>query len=960
MIMSTEYRLSLREPRPSKKDSKLWTASRCQRLLRPIHTRLESLRKLNLRKGYTHEPTKDSLPSDGSRIPPQLSTTIVSELSDANITDEDEDYRPYQRRSRRTYCASRLPEHDQGQRLRKGPWGCRRLGTSRKRIANRRDGEVILTSFCLSDTFVTESVVNDSSERTADVTTSRHRTEHGQLCSASNEMLKRLKEDTDVELYTIFTGLFDALHNLLRATQSGTESEQATRTGARSLFSTCLRAIPNVIEQEETWIENHREEIGIQSISDMPDLAAEMYERLEGLNIAPSTSSRLAPVVCAHAIKSIGNAIVDGAIPDKCAEVLIFLCAELDVESGQTLLERSLQRSVFPCPDSLHDSFSKHPALYYLSTVKRFSFHTNNSDYEYIHLWRLFNSGLLPITWATTEKLLPLWSQLLRQLHEHSISAAGFKLLSVVLEKCFAAICSKSEQYDSALATTYQSMLEILAVMAVSVSLPKQDEPHATQFRVIELLERVIASCPMMGASESKASLLLSACYIFSSSVLHSTSATSVQFSGNRGIGHILQQSHQCLIRHLRTIGKSAQQDLVELICSIAKKGDHLIGRDAFEIVKLCLDQLGAIPKDSPHRSRALNRVVVDAAYKFAQHTGQRSHLEYAETLNIAPLKSFFMSPFPPTTNSKTQSSIRQRLRWEDGIGEWVGVTPALNQNMLRNSSIVKTYDTPSRSRPRQLVNGRDNRSDTDSDTDNVSGNLSSPQAQISPLKATNRQMDKIVVATAKSSMMTYAQVHNQQSASCISLRRFKGYMTRSTHACARVRYAEADSETSSADEGTKPNNKTLRRSHTRSRDPSMDNGHSAVNVSECLGSDSKYEGSRSPSLADNLIPRGRRRLFVNYAEIGAESADGEESSFEETNGAADVDEEVPSLIYSDGNSDDELSTLHSVGTVEITLRPLQKRERTEESEVRHLRKRTKISLPVSSLETSEDELSIY
>ena len=98
---------------------------------------------------------------------------------------------------------------------------------------------------------------------------------HGELA----ESLRDIRQKTTAARYTTYEGIYNGLEALLRAT-TPVKLETKRRKGARSLFSTSLRAVPRYIIQQEALLQAHMEETGSKSAIESRDISMEIYDQL--------------------------------------------------------------------------------------------------------------------------------------------------------------------------------------------------------------------------------------------------------------------------------------------------------------------------------------------------------------------------------------------------------------------------------------------------------------------------------------------------------------------------------------------------------------------------------------------------------------------------------------------------------------------------------------------------------
>lgn len=284
-----------------------WTATRCQRLLRPITSRIEALKK-------------DSIRVTAPEIGIVSIHGIQSEFAESKFQNEfcstrreggDPEWVPGRKRVRikRTYGRSR-PSQEEA-----------RPKHARMQLA---PGEISIPTPILSRCYSAPSFkdcYSSKSEAPIKLRYWKHRqSRHNIKQTGENyqlaEVMKTISKTAHPTRFALYEGLYNALEALLKATDMEA-SDRGPRP--RSLFSLCLRNVPSYIKEEEQWIASEADGTRSRSILDQQDISTEVYAELESLGTSEKGWKNLMVVARAHGIYLLKNAIAEGLLETKFA-----------------------------------------------------------------------------------------------------------------------------------------------------------------------------------------------------------------------------------------------------------------------------------------------------------------------------------------------------------------------------------------------------------------------------------------------------------------------------------------------------------------------------------------------------------------------------------------------------------------------------------------------------------------
>ena len=239
----------------------------------------------------------------------------------------------------------------------------------------------------------------------------------------------------------LIEGICKALEALLIAT---TCQKPGDDNGCRSLFSVCLRQIPNYVTEEQCLINNEDPENDL-------DVASQVYTDLEAFGSAPEGGwESLREVARAHGLSLIREAIQEGLIQFPLSRHILYLClglaaydeAECVIEGMIAWLKSRrppLKQSTVACPGPSHpvntwaSSQQSHAALstedisrvvgalrYYVSQSGRHGF-------MYRQMAVMLENSILPVYWMSSKAMIDCWNGVMRsitQQDDHAQSAA--------------------------------------------------------------------------------------------------------------------------------------------------------------------------------------------------------------------------------------------------------------------------------------------------------------------------------------------------------------------------------------------------------------------------------------------------------------------------------------------------------------------------------------------------------
>ncbi|KAF2009258.1 hypothetical protein BU24DRAFT_428805 [Aaosphaeria arxii CBS 175.79] len=777
-----------------------WTTSRCHRLLRPIASRIITLRKENdahKRVSAVNEArtgsSSFSLPKRDSPVEVEANHAVQSGTS----------------KKPRGFDKVNDPDWVPGARIHaavaKRTYGGRPKRSAIVKPQEKEDrkpakpGEIAFTPL------IQRTARNLETPRTHG---SPSRGRGGSLI-AKVEQIKAMKSQMRPEIGKLVEGLLDAYAKLLQATRN---QEPKRRTGVRSLFEVCLQKLPSYIELEEYFTRLDKEEA--EDGEDV-DVCNEIYEHLEEQFGTRSGYGwqHFRQVVRSHGTSLICDAFSEGILGLEAAHAIIDLCMKATAwDEAEKFLWTftALLRPLSPPNSFQADLFSIDTSVF-VYLAKTFVERTGRHGLLYDLLEHMISQELLPLEWLATEGMRPVWNSLVRVLADDDARTSGHALRFLETTMCTGMglpdesiftsdevdvvnkqiIPSSRKTLREALDTTFSSLLTVLTSIALVSYNQVNSYGHVTRERaswvldsiLIGLLKRsdVRSDLELLDATtENMQTFAQRAMWICFSSLL-------VHLNGDAPRPGLLSLDVQLLLRSMKWVLYQYSCHPIDiapilatfpqLLSSTARCTGKAWQDDGFDQLQRLVDHLLSLREGRlPHPLWNFKRLALESCLEFA-HTPE--HLAYVRQVE-ASMKSegrVVLNHSPQKNGSPTAPS--GGFRWEEGIGEWVACTPFAKQVMKRipRSSIrpleLLPTPVPSESSQTTLV-------DKDSplkQMSNVSWDEditlhsdiephSSPVARLNPFASRKRRSGSpmVVIPVMKRAKLTSDSIHGHYS----------------------------------------------------------------------------------------------------------------------------------------------------------------------------------------------------
>ena len=704
--MSSSY--PLEDPIP-------WTTARCNRLLRPIASRLAILRK-------TLQTTKPQIVENHDSQQNALFKPAPAAERRVNISQGSKETRPrgFDKAQDPDWIPAVKPKCPTKRTYRGRPV---KVPAPVKPIPDTRflgqPGEI-----CLPTPFISRSFgkLQDSPQFQNTPLKFAARKGRRPLHTKPKDHLQNLKMEMTPEMWKQVDGLYGGFSNLLQTTKAPAEK---TRKGTRSLMSSCLRQVPAYIALEEFWQTQDDFED-----DDDRDISAEVYEDLESLSTCEDQGwRRLREVVRAHAVCLLRDAIEDEVLGPGIIQGLYQLCMNVSAwnEAEEFLASYvSVQKPMAPPPNLCSNLFDAETSPF-LSMLYEFTRRTWRYHFLYDQLELMLSQELLPVEWLATQGMIPIWSRIIRTLSDgdHRTYANAFKLLETAVLRgigCQIPLCGfvregfpgegvqdlyslkrnppvAKPNIRDALSNTFSSLLTLLASIALVSNTRAEEVDRATMHSVTWALDAVALN---ITTKEDIGSELLNypqtpeAIQTCSKRALWSLAAAFLVHLGGCNLRSelvcvglneqilIIDQIGSTSSQHA-SCGSTAIESLPKLVCSTARCAGRAWQDDGFNQLQHLVQSLISPPKSaSPHSHWFMKRLALDTSLEFTEGSKAADHSAFAQEIektvqSFGPIKPM-KSPSKPTTSPAKGSGFR----WEEGICEWVACTPYAQQQVKR------------------------------------------------------------------------------------------------------------------------------------------------------------------------------------------------------------------------------------------------------------------------------------
>ncbi|KAI9855714.1 MAG: hypothetical protein M1824_005873, partial [Vezdaea acicularis] len=667
-----------------------WTATRCNRLLRPIVSKVAALRHDAITKDTSK---KNSGKSSGAKklednthdvLRAGDNDTLQLECSD----DEGPDPRWVPEAGRKRPIKKSY--------VRRGRGRPRKDATNHMTPDNSRKGNGI-REFTIPTPVIAQSLQHhqvcgdtesSAQEQEEDGKAPSIRVRKGSKWAQSVEMdeiLRRLGRSTGQSTHLAFLSICDSFHTLLSTTASSLSESQ--RKGAPSLFSMCLRRVPDFIKADELWLKDRGETDNTRCDSISTRVTTEIYSGLEA-HYSPSENGwrPLKQIVRAHGTYILGEAIKDCMFSVDMAKALIWLCLDtkdLRASREAETLFACLMRATNPTKARKTSKACLHLKPHMrLDALHTFTAQLGRYGFLYRQVGAVLEAVKDPKTWLSVPGMEAVWSFAVTSIvRNDSAGTYAIDLIDIVIRLICSLPRGKDDYQDclpqqppknegKVFAEPEQTwrnpvMSLVSALTAVESFYQYFSEPVAVETRAPTRLIPQLFS----GLYDNVNYLRSSHLQVFYSTELASVLFADILLTIRRNPTKIILQEKISLLASVmnypRRIAPGSQKqdqndpddDLASFLCSIARCCGKGTGDVGFHHMKRFVQQLLDNDYDS---NFCLTNIAIKASNEFAEGTGNRKHAVWVEEVEMRASNQGFNASKVEAQSLRTPRKSRQ------------------------------------------------------------------------------------------------------------------------------------------------------------------------------------------------------------------------------------------------------------------------------------------------------------
>ena len=694
-----------------------WTSARCNRLLRPLSSKIAALKKAR-RISVGQDRTTQETPCCNSHSPTDIAggtarsygglpSHPVGTIGNLSTCKSDE------------WASSPRP-----------PKKLKRTYSSKNRSGGIGDANSNGNQF---ETYPRPGVTEIGLPPEFATTSSQTSITQSDSMKQKSQPLSKIERNGIPELVrhtaSVQSRLIDGVcKGLLALLQATSKSETSSSIGCCSLFSACLRKIPSYIKEEDMLSK-------MDDPANGDDIASAVYNDLEEFgSMAGAGWIPLKDVVRAHGIVMICEAIEEGALGLNDARQLSSLClSAAALDEAQTILESAVISQMAAAGHfSKRTGFSVDEAQMVPNCIIKFALQTGRHGFLYRQMATMLENGMLPLDWISNQCMVSCWNGVIRsitQQDEHVRSATallqtclarwykrdGTIALSEVhdlrlrirksshrpglrsvastraskdtdTDSKFSDIGnSKYDNFDSGLCSTVSNILTVFS----AISLLKNSDLSSSLEDALFISSMILHD---LGVKVRQALELVA----YDSDARHASNLIlerlrlSLMAAGMVRMPHNGSMEQRCpsSFEHFTSLAELPNSGQTfssagSFLCAVARCCATARSDDAFGFIQAMIDNLTVTSKSAScdHATRRLfGQIALAAAFEFAESTSQPSHLNWALKVELAVngTVNALSQPSSEKTPARGIKQSRSGYRWEEGICEWIAKTPAL------------------------------------------------------------------------------------------------------------------------------------------------------------------------------------------------------------------------------------------------------------------------------------------
>ena len=699
----------------------LWTSARCNRLLRPLSSKIALLRKEKQFECQSKERLLTASVIDNAGCKRLIGTDdgtrgLGQHRAPASSIEEDGEWeanpRPY-KRIKRTYSSKTKTCISKGS-------GNEAVNTTPEPFTN--NAVIELPSQLLSGPRQLEIPQVDDAGCQRLPQTSR-----------DPFPISTLPKDSVPANWKLVDGICKAFAALLKATNIWKLSHNI---GCRSLLSTCVRKVPRYIDVEEALLKVDEPDSDV----DVPTM---VYNDLEQYGSMPGWEP-LRLLVRTHGVQLITDAIQEGLLGLLVAKHVYHICLDVFANDEAQCIIRSLisldrfgqspaQEHIGPNSLDLHLIVTK---------LDNLAFGCGRRGFLYRQTAAMLDSCTITTDWISSKPMVRTWNEAIRSITQgdEDAQAAALLLRTAVKASYKTGVAMPRDDVDDLRLRLHQASHrptlrssrtnrlteDIISTQPKALTTDKVQRKNSDSGEVstlVNVLTVLTAVARLQGLSIRTAS---------GSSTLALTVLQELAFEVSQAIElsqqgdwnqHLREPCGDSLQLCLLAAGlaelPSNQHDhefssqdipclnaLADLasskeifsgagpfLCTVARYCGRANSDDPFDVIKVLVDDLATISKSAcaVKTTRKLCReLALAAAFTYSEDTSRPVHLDWALRVEANLTRKNVSTPRPAAMKTPLRSDSRRNdcFRWEEGICEWIMKTPALQ---LQKPSVMKS-----------------------------------------------------------------------------------------------------------------------------------------------------------------------------------------------------------------------------------------------------------------------------
>ena len=546
--------------------------------------------------------------------------------------------------------------------------------------------------------------------------------------------------------WKLVDGICKGFVALLKATHIRTP---ISTKGCRSLLSTCLTQIPEYIAEEEILAKIDDPDTDV-------DVSNLVYNDLEEFGSMPGGGwEPLRQVVRAHGIKMITNAIEEGLLGLQVSRHLFHLCLDVSAAGEAQYIIESLTR-LTERGDETSPTSTKEPPLnlhMIINSMGSLASRFGKSGFLHRHTAAMLDKGILTVDWISSKAMIGTWNDVIRSITQNDSDAQSATLL---LQTAIAVSCQntssmlrpnvhdvrlrirKSTNRPTLRSTKNDQAINNMASSqpletAISKSSDKDIKTSSNLRNVLSALS-AIARLQSQGSLHTKDQLCTWVATILHDIALEAVRAIELWSEGNGcnrlgasnsgplclsllaasltellSIEFLTDVSEQCVPSLTRLaellVGDEIMKDAGPFICAVARCCGRAKSEDAFDVIKIIVQELTMASRVFGY-SRSIQKLCKDlalaAAFTYSSDTSRPVHLDWALQVELDLTGKGSFTPRPAAVKTPVRGNARNKgsFRWEEGICEWIAKTPNL---LLQKPAVAKSDNDHDTDWPRAL-----------------------------------------------------------------------------------------------------------------------------------------------------------------------------------------------------------------------------------------------------------------